>query len=171
MNFLLWFHCVRGNLSVVPILQLLNGFNWEWHQERGGGGWIGWASTLIVCPTRASVWQTSVFYLAAACLTKFQGVPCQEVGGATASSAAYLIAMYAVAECNRNQRLRSTREVSIERDKRVGWLWRSLSKSLFHTAFISPNSTTPDEHLNFFPNNFWQINRSLVILLLSWFFR
>ena len=129
VNFLHSFHCVCGNLSIGQILPAP-----EWFEPKKGlRGLSRMGVHPIVCPTRAPVWQTSVS--SPASLTKFQGVPCQEVGGV-----GYLIALCAVTECNRNHCLRSTRGVSIERDKRVGWLWRSLSKSLFHTAFISPHS-------------------------------
>ena len=55
-------------------------------------------------------------------------------------------------------------EWALKRDKRVGWLWRSLSKSLFHTAFISPHSDHPNKWtLQYFAS---RINRSLEVLML-----
>ena len=55
---------------------------------------------------------------------KFEGVPCQEMGGVVASSARYLIALLVVTKSNKNRCLGSAGGVSIEKisDKRVGWL-------------------------------------------------
>ena len=83
---------------------------------------------------------------------KFEGVPCQEMGRVVASSARYLIALLVLTMSNKNRCLGNAGGVSIEKisDKRVGWLWRSLSKCLFHTAFISPHSADHRWTLQYF---------------------
>ena len=90
--------------------------------------------------------------------------------GREGASSAYLIELCAITMCNRNQCLRSTRGLSIERDKRVGWLHVTVSVKipLYHRVHISPHSAfNPKWTLQYFART--QADK-LIKVLLSWDF-
>ena len=160
-----------GNLSIVPILPTPEWFELRMGPRKGGGGWIGWASTWLYSLTRAGVWQTSVFFFLvdSALLTKFQGVPCQEVGGRVQAVHIWLhcVPLQCATEINAWE---AHEEWALWKlDKRVGWLHVTVSVKipLYHRVHISLHSAFyPKWKLQYFART--QPNK-LIKVLLSWY--
>ena len=113
----------------------------------------------IVCPTRAPVWQTSVS--SPASLTKFQGVPCQEVGGVGAAVHIWL-------HCVPSQSATETTAWEAHEE----WALKGTKGSGGSDGLCQNPSFTPRSYLPIQPK--WtlqyfasRINRSLVVVLLS----
>ena len=120
-------------------------------------GWRG-LNRMIVCQTRASVWQTSVSWTAS--LTKFQGVPCQEVGGVGAVHIwLHWVPLQSATQINAWE---AHEEWALKGTKESGG-----SDGLCQNPSFTPRSYLPIQPkwtLQYFAS---RINRSLVVVLLS----
>ena len=129
-----------GNLSIVLILPPPEWFELRMGPRKGGGGWIGWASTWLYRLTRAWVWQTSVFFFFLA--RSWQNFRVFRVrkweGGCKQCIFDCTVCHYKVQQKSMLERHTSIEHCGSWTKGSGGSMWRSLSKFLFITAFISP---------------------------------